>query len=77
MFGRSESARERVLIRVIDSQQQLIHELLGKVMELSGHPSVETPFDLAYPQSEPEPAYSALDRLPPGYEGESDAGHDQ
>jgi hypothetical protein len=76
MLRRTESDRERVLIRVIDSQQQLIHELLGKVMELSGHPA-ETPFDLAYPQPEPEPAYSALDRLPPGYEGESDAGHDQ
>jgi hypothetical protein len=70
MFGRSESARERVLIRVIDSQQQLIHEILGKMMELSGHPPAEQPpFELPF---EPgvEPSYSALGGLPPGYEEE-------
>jgi hypothetical protein len=77
MFGRSESARERVLIRVIDSQQQLIHEILGKMMELSGHPPAEPlPFELPF---EPgvEPSYSALGGLPPGYEEEEHAGHDQ
>jgi hypothetical protein len=76
MFGRSESARERVLIRMIDSQQQIIHELVGKMMELSGHPPAEQPFELPF---EPgvEPSYSALGGLPPGYEEEGNAGHDQ
>jgi hypothetical protein len=76
MSRRAESEQVRVLIRVIDSQQQIIHELVGKMMELSGHPPAEQPFELPF---EPgvEPAYSALGGLPPGYEQEDHAGHDQ
>jgi hypothetical protein len=72
MSRRAESEQVRVLIRVIDSQQQIIHELASKMMELTGQPPFELPFEPGV-----EPAYSALGGLPPGYEQEDHAGHDQ
>jgi hypothetical protein len=71
MFRRTETERERTLLRLIADQQQLIRDLSERICELNGVPP-QPQIALEPVTSLPEEPvyYSALDRLPPGYEEE-------
>lgn len=65
MFRRTESERERALLRLITDQQNLIRDLADRLAAISGHPLVPPPLTQAEVIEELEPMYSALDGLPP------------
>lgn len=69
MFGRSESNRERTLLRVVDQLIQENHELMRTVIHLAGHQPVppELPELEPFELEESEPLASALDGVPPMY----------
>jgi hypothetical protein len=70
MFRRSESERERALLRLIEDQQQLIRDLGDRLLSLSGTPLSPPPLTPErFEEEEPEMLYSALDGLPPTYQG--------
>jgi len=67
VFGRSESARERTLLRLIENQQRTISELVSQIMHLTGRTWLPPPFN-EEPMTEAEeeqPMYSAFHGLPP------------
>jgi len=66
MFRRSESERERALLRLIEDQQQLIRDLGDRLLSLSGTPLAPPPLTPErFQEEEPEPVFSALDGIPP------------
>jgi hypothetical protein len=72
VFGRSESARERTLLRLIEQQQRTIENLADRLMYLSGQTWTPPPVseaDQPLPEAE-EPIYSAFHGLPPTEEEE-------
>jgi hypothetical protein len=67
MFGRSESARERVLLRLIEQQQRTIESLADRLMYLTGRTWMPPPLGAEEETTLPEeePFYSAFHGLPP------------
>ena len=67
MFKRSETATVRTLLRLVESQQRMIAELVSQVMHLTGRTWMPPPLQPEQPDEEEEPAYaySAFDGLPP------------
>jgi hypothetical protein len=66
MFGRTESARERTLLRLIEQQQKTIENLADRLMYLSGQTWTPPPLGpIPELEEEDEPVYSAWDGLPP------------
>lgn len=64
---RSETGRERSLLRQIDAMQRTINDQNDRIMYLAGH-TWALPGQPAEPE-EPDPVYeSALAGLPPGYD---------
>lgn len=65
MFRRTETARERALLRLIESLQQQIRDLTNQVIWLSGRAPFEEP-GMSQPMVEDEETYiSALETVPP------------
>jgi hypothetical protein len=63
---RSEQARERVLLRLIQDQQNLIRDLADRLALLSGQPVPQAFAPAGYELPEEEEAYaSALEGMPP------------
>jgi hypothetical protein len=68
---RTESVRERTLLRLIVDQQQMIRDLADRICTLSGAPPPSRlPLEPIERPAEEPVYYSALDGLPPGYEEE-------
>jgi hypothetical protein len=63
---RSESARERALLRLIENQQNLIRDLADRLAAISGHPLIPPPLTPSYEMPDEEEMYaSALEGFPP------------
>jgi hypothetical protein len=66
MFRRAETAKERMLMRIVERQERQIRDLIDRLMYVRGSPWVPPPADLAGPGG-PGPVeqfVSALDVLP-------------
>lgn len=71
MFRRAETARERSLIRRVESLEQQNRDLVDRIMYLAGHPWV-MPDEPSAPEPEEAVLTSALGGLPPGWGDEED-----
>ena len=73
MFARSETNRERALLRLIYDQQGLIRDLADRLAAISGHPLIPPPLTHVegYTEEE-EPVFSAFDGLPPNMRDEEE-----
>jgi hypothetical protein len=69
MFRRTESERERALLRLISDQQGLIRDLADRLAAISGHPMMPPPLTPIEAYEDEEPTYSALDGIPPTMHG--------
>jgi hypothetical protein len=78
LLGRSvrgrNDARERALLRLIDRQQQMIADLVSRVMFMADRswvmPPAPEPADLNLTDEDEQGYVSSLHGLPPGYEEE-------
>lgn len=75
MFGRSESATVRTLLRLIEQQQKTIDNMADRLMYLSGQTWTPPPLQPEQPVEEEGYAYSALDGLPPTEEWDGTEAH--
>jgi hypothetical protein len=67
LFRRSESERERTLLRLIEDQHQLIRDLGDRLLSLSGTPLAPPPLTPERFMDDEETYYSARDGPPPTY----------
>lgn len=73
IFHRTESARERTLLRLIEQQQRMIENLADRLMYLSGATWTPPPLQPDDGREEDQPVYhSALDGLPPTEEWDAE-----
>jgi hypothetical protein len=65
VFGRSETARERTLLRLIEQQQRVIADMADRLMHMSGQTWTPPPMPTETPYEEEPYLHSALEGLPP------------